>query len=85
MSDQFLLDQITEIETIIESINTAIKNVLMYGHSSYSLNSGQSEQKVSRLDLDKLRLMRKEYMKERNNLMAACGLTRSVVVVTPGF
>lgn len=85
MADQFLLDQITEIETIITSLNTAIINVLAGGHSSYSLNSGQTETKVSRLDLDKLRLMQKEYLKQRDNLRSACGLNRNVVNVIPGY
>jgi len=85
MSDQFDLDQITEIELIIAEINAGIRLIVTGGHSSYALNTGQSEQSVKRLSLDELRAMRKELLLERDNLRAACGLDRSVITGYPGF
>lgn len=85
MADEFLLSQITEIEAIIVLLNTAIREVLISGHSSYSLNTGQTEQQVSRLDLTKLRKMRTDYIAERDSLRSACGLGEPVVNVRPGF
>lgn len=85
MADQFLLDQITETETIIININTAI-NVLLSGkHQSYELNTGQTSQRVTRLNIDELRKMRTAYITERDDLRSACGLNSSVITVLPGY
>ena len=85
MSDTFLTTQITEIETIITNINAAINALLIGDHQSYLLDTGQSQQRVTRLDLDALRKMRTDYIAERDELLAACGLNRSVVTVGPAF
>ena len=85
MSDTFLITQITEIETIITNINTAINALLTGNHASYLLDTGQTQQRVTRLDLERLRKMRTEYIAERDELQAACGLNRSVVTVGPAF
>ena len=85
MADQFLLDQITVIEEIITSVGTAIKEVLAGGHSSYTLDSGQTVQTVDRLDLPKLRKLYIDFIAERGTIQAACGLTKSITSVRPGF
>lgn len=85
MADTFLTDQITEIETIIANINAAINALLTGTHQSYLLDTGQTQQRVTRLDLDALRKMRSDYISERDELRASCGLGRSVVTVGPCF
>jgi hypothetical protein len=85
MADQFLLDQITEIETIITNLNTVINTVLTGGHAQYSFDSGQTSQEVTRLDLGKLRLLYNDLITQRDALRSACGLNESVVNVRPGF
>jgi len=85
MSDTFLENQISELETMITNINEAI-NVLITGtHQSYQLETGQTSQRVTRLDLDQLKKTRSDLIAERSDLIAACGLDRSVVTVVPGF
>lgn len=83
--DQFLLDQITEVEALITKTNTAIGELLTGNHESYELDTGQSRQGVVRLDLAKLKNFLNYLMSERASLRAACGLDRSVVNVIPGY
>lgn len=85
MADQFYLDQITRYEEIIVSINTAIEKLATGNHASYTLDSGMTMQKVSRLDIEGLKNTLSYYMKSRENLRNRCGFNRSVVVAIPDF
>jgi len=81
----FLEDQIAETKDIITAINTAIKSLLNNEFQSYELDTGQYRQRVTKLDLGKLKDMRREYLVQLQELEAAAGVSRSVVAIQPDF
>ena len=54
MADSFWLDQITQAKAQAAALNTAILFLYANPHKSYTLDTGQSSQQVSRPDLDSL-------------------------------
>lgn len=82
---EFLEDSYCNLQEIIFSFDQAISALLTGTHQSYQLNTGQSEQRVTRLDLADLIKTRKELMSELSSLAARLGKVRSVVTITPGF
>lgn len=85
MSNAFLITQIDELETIIIALNAAIVALLSGDHISYELDTGQTRQRVTRLELPELRITRNDMLVEYQSLCALAGLSRSVVTVRPGF
>lgn len=53
-SCQYLLDRINRLKTIIENYENAIDALLVGGAQSYTLDTGQSRQTVTRTDLKDL-------------------------------
>ena len=78
-------DRITETETMIENLSTAINATILGGHSSYEVDTGQSNQGVKRLSLSVMQTMRKNLYQELAALNALLGNSRATVTVIPGF
>jgi hypothetical protein len=53
-ANAFLQTQVTALETQINAYNAAIAAVLSGGVESYRLNTGQTDQMVTKLNVDKL-------------------------------
>lgn len=85
MSTEFLLEQIEKTKTIIININTAINTILL-GAQSYRLNTGQSEQWVTRANIDELQKTRQALLSELTTLESAAGINnRAVITVRPAY
>jgi len=81
----FLENEYCNLQNLIFKYDQAISALVSGNHSSYQLDTGQSMQRVTRLDLDSLRATRKEMMSELDSLASRLGKNRSVVVVRPDF
>ena len=57
----------------IEAIETTISAIIADGSQSYTLDTGQSRQTVSKLDLPRLRQMRTELIDEYHTLARRIG------------
>jgi len=85
MADSFLTTQISDTKTMIANITAAINALLTGDHSSYELDTGQTRQRVTRLDLENLRKMRKDLFSELAELEAAAGVGSNTITGLPGF
>lgn len=63
IDDAFLDQEIATLKTMITAIGTAI-TVLVSGQQSYTLDTGQTRQTVTKADLGSLRLQRNALMNE---------------------
>lgn len=68
MMDQFLEDQVNAVESDILALNAAIQYLLSNPTAEYTLNTGQSTQRVRRQDLSQLQEMRAALYGERDAL-----------------
>jgi len=58
-SCQYWQDELINSRILLYELNKAIQEVISSGHSSYQLDTGQSSQRVTRLDLTTLYAQRK--------------------------
>jgi len=72
MADQFEIDQIAVLETIITAYNAAIIALTTGGIESYTMDTGQSRQTVTKQNLNKMRADRQSLMNERSTLKIRC-------------
>lgn len=84
-TNEFILQQIEDTKTIITNVTAAINALLVSDHASYELDTGQTRQRVTRLNLDDLRRMRKNLYSELQSLEILAGVTPSTITVQPGF
>lgn len=77
--------RITEVESLISEVNTAISAVISGGHQSYEIDTGQSSQGVKRLSLQQLRQFRKDLYEELNELNSLAGNNRASVTMRQDF
>lgn len=83
MAEQFWLDQLTEAKTQLTALNTAIRFLYANPHKSYSLDTGQGTQQVSRPDLQSLQDQKRGLQNEIAELDARCnGASQQII---PGF
>jgi len=83
MADAFLQTQITATEDQITALNAAILFLYANPHKSYSLDTGQTRQNVSRENLTELQNQLDQLLDRRATLQARCnGATLQIV---PGF
>lgn len=75
--------ELTEAQGLLTSVNAAIRTI-MAGGQSYSLDSGQTKQSVTRSTLGELRKMRDSLRGEIQQIQACLNNTRSIVV-RPSF
>ena len=72
MTEQFWLDQITEAKAQLTALNTAIRFLYANPHKSYTLDTGQGNQQVSRPDLQSLQDQKKGLQNEISELDTRC-------------
>jgi hypothetical protein len=72
-NETFLTARLVQTETMIVAIETAIL-VLATGSQSYSFDTGQTRQTVTKADLGSLRLLLKELEERRDKLRSQLGL-----------
>jgi hypothetical protein len=82
---EFNDSEITNLRIIIYEYSKAIRALVSGKHASYELNTGQTSQRVTRLDLDSLISTRKLLLEELQTRESAAGLNRSVVTVQPDW
>ena len=80
---QYQLNEINNLKIIIHAYNAAILALTLGTHQSYQLDTGQTSQRVTRLDLTSLIETRKLLVDELETRQAAAGFLRSVVTVIP--
>lgn len=68
--DTFLQNQLTETETLITAYNAAILALTVGGQQSYSLDTGQTKQTVTNLDVTRLNNTIDSLMNRRATLKA---------------
>jgi len=79
------LSEIDNLKIIIHAYDLAIQALIVGKHSSYQLDTGQSSQRVTRLDLSMLIDTRKKLITELESRQSAAGIGRNGVVVMPCF
>lgn len=62
MDETFRLERVAKLKTLIIATEDAILALTSGGHDSYELMTGQGRQRVTRLDIDKLKNSYKAYM-----------------------
>ena len=72
MAEQFWLDQLTEAKAQLTLINAAIRFLYANPHKSYSLDTGQGTQQVSRPDMDSLQNQKRGLQNEISEIDARC-------------
>lgn len=82
---QFWQDQITAVKALITAYNAAILAVTVGGVQSYTLDTGQSRQTVTKYDIDKMNETLNSLLNRLATLEArlgGCGV--AIVRPTPG-
>jgi hypothetical protein len=82
--EAFNIAEIENLKTIIYEYSKAIKALVSGTHSRYDINTGQTSQSVTRLDMSMLVNTRKQLIDELETRQAQAGLIRSCVQVVPG-
>jgi hypothetical protein len=85
MDTTFLSERIAKTKELIVAYDDAILALLSGNHQKYMLNTGQSEQQVTRLDLDSLQKTKDALYSQLNDLEARLGNGESVITVIPGY
>lgn len=80
---QFWQDRITKIETMIAAYEDAVIYLAANPTKSYGLDTGQSEQKVTYFDLDKLQQTLNSLINQRDIYKKRISTT--VTINCPGF
>ena len=85
MADQFLLDQIEATERQILAHQAAVDAFTDPSIKTYDLDTGQTQQRVTRQDLDQLESRLDTLLVRRNTLRVRCGLERGQHTGAPGY
>lgn len=72
MADTFWTDQITEAKAQLALLNTAIRFLYANPHQSYTLDTGQSSQRVTRPDVERLQGEKNALLNDIASLEARC-------------
>ena len=84
MADAFLTAQLTAIEAQITAYNAAILALATGGVESYTLDTGQSRQTVTKLNLDSLNNVVDGLLNQRAVIRARC-TGNGVLIGRPGY
>lgn len=77
-------DELINTRILLSEINKAIQALTIGNHSRYELDSGQTRQTVSRLDLDKLTTQRNDLLSQIDDLEKKCGINgRGTIIARP--
>jgi hypothetical protein len=79
------LSEIDNLKIMIHAYNLAIQALATGKHSSYQLDTGQSSQRVTRIDLPAMISARAILIDELESRQSAAGLNRNAVTVYPCF
>lgn len=83
MAAQFWLDQLTEAKAQLTALSTAINFLYANPHKSYTLDTGQGSQQVSRPDLNSLQDQYDGLLNRIATLEARCvGASQQII---PGY
>lgn len=83
---EYWCDELKNTKDLLFELNKAISALTTGGHESYSLSTGQSDQKVKRLDLGMLREWRNDLIYQIRELEMKCGKgTPAVKQVRPAW
>ncbi len=85
-STQFWQDELENAKILLHEIDKALHTLVMGGHQSYELDTGQSRQRVTRHDIKKLETWRSNLLVEIRRLEIQCGVGEPAVkIVRPGW
>ncbi len=85
-SKKYWLDELANAKILLLEINKALQALISGGHQSYELDTGQSRQRVTRLEISKLQQWRSDLLCEIRDLEIACGVGESAVkIIRPGW
>ncbi len=82
---EHLEDEYQNLKNIVFKYDEAISALLTGGHASYQLDSGQTMQRVTRLDLNSLQEKRNIAENRLNDLSLRLRKTAGVVQAVPRF
>ena len=82
-SREYWEDELKNSRILLYEINKAIQVLSSGNHQSYTLDTGQSRQTVTRLDLNSLFLQRDNLINQISNLENKLGYSKSVKQVIP--
>ncbi len=83
MAEQFWLDQITNAKAQVVLLNDAITFLYANPHQSYTLDTGQSSQRVTRPDVERLQSQYDSLLDRISTLEARCkGASQQII---PGW
>lgn len=77
--------EIDNLKILIHAYDLAIQNLISNRHASYEIDTGQTKQRVTRLDLKNLIETRKILIEELESRLSIAGLNRNGVVIVPCF
>lgn len=83
MDNDFINEQITIVKAQITAYNAALTALITGGVQSYSIDTGQSIQKVTKLDIGELNKMRNSLYNQLATLQAR--LNGAAVLAVPGW
>lgn len=83
--DPFLLEEITEIENEIRALRAAMRDYAGDGIVSYTFNTGQTVQTVTKSSLNDLQKWRDSLLARRDSLMSRCGKSPSSFNAGPAW
>jgi hypothetical protein len=86
-SCDYWTDELNNLRILLNEVDKGILTLIKSGHKSYNLDTGQSSQRVERLDMEGLKSMRKELLSQIDDLeiMLGVGCKPSVITVKPGW
>ncbi len=85
-SSQFWQDELHNAKVLLHEVDKALHTLIVGGHQSYELDTGQSRQRVTRQDLGKLETWRSSLLADIKRLEAMCGEGEPAVkIVRPGW
>lgn len=84
-SCDFWSDQLFNLRVLLNDTQKAIQALTTGGHASYEIDTGQSRQRVTRIDVEQLRANVKDYMDQiaTLELKLGVGCGSGTKVVTP--
>jgi len=85
-SYQYWKDELINTRILLNNVDLAINALTVGNHASYQLDSGQTSQRVTRLDLDSLYKIREDLLSQIHDLEIKCGVNgHGVVIARPGW
>ena len=85
-SSDYWKDELINTRILLSEINKAIQALTLGTHQSYELDSGQTRQRVTRIDLEKLQTMREDLLSQIHDLEIKCGVNgHGATIVRPAF